>query len=98
LYPHTILQRHNEPGTNASATALFALIGGFAMRVFLGMILGALLLTVGVYLYDSMSTSSVANGQVAQAKRTIVNWDVAATDWEALKLRTRQDWIKLSSK
>jgi hypothetical protein len=78
--------------------ALFALIGGFAMRVFLGMILGALLLTLGVYLYDSMSTSSVANGQVAQANRTIVNWDVAATDWEALKQRTRQDWIKLSSK
>jgi hypothetical protein len=77
---------------------LFALNGGFAMRVFLGMILGALLLTVGVYLYDSMSTSSVANGQVAQVNRTIVNWDVAATDWEALKQRTRQDWIKLSSK
>jgi hypothetical protein len=76
---------------------LFALIGGFAMRVFLGMILGALLLTLGVYVYDSMSTSSVANGQVA-ANRTIVNWDVAATDWEALKVRTKQDWIKLSSK
>ena len=67
------------------------------MRVFLGMILGALLLTAGVYLYDSMSTSSVANGQV-QASRTIVNWDVAATDWEALKLRTKQDWTKISSK
>jgi hypothetical protein len=98
LYPNTILHCRNEPGTNASAPALFALIGGFAMRVFLGMILGAVLLTLGVYLYDSMSTSSVANGQVAQANRTIVNWDVAATDWEALKLRTKQDWIKLSSK
>jgi hypothetical protein len=82
----------------ASIAALFALIGGFVMRVFLGMILGALLLIAGVYLIDSMSTSSVANGQVAQAGRTIVNWDVAATDWEALKLRTRQDWIKISSK
>jgi hypothetical protein len=68
------------------------------MRVFLGMILGALLLGVGVYLYDSMSTSSVANGQVAQSSRTIVNWDVAASNWEALKQRTRQDWIKLSSR
>jgi hypothetical protein len=87
-----------SPGTIASGTALFALIGGFEMRVFLGMILGALLLTAGVYLYDSMSTSSVANGQVAQANHTIVNWDIAATDWEALKLRTKQDWIKISSK
>jgi hypothetical protein len=68
------------------------------MRVFLGMILGALLLVMGVYIHDSMATSTVANGQVAQANRTIVNWDVAATDWNALKLRAHEDWIKLSSK
>ena len=68
------------------------------MRMFLGMILGALLLGTGVYIYDSMQTSSVANGQVAQANRTIVNWDVAATDWNALKLRVQNDWTKLSSK
>ena len=49
------------------------------MRTFFGMILGALLLVAGVYVYDSMNTSSVANGQVAQNSRTIVNWDVAAT-------------------
>jgi hypothetical protein len=70
----------------------------FVMRVFLGMILGALLLTVGVYIRDSMSTSTVASGQVAQAGRTIVNWDVAATDWDALKTRAHDDWIKLSAK
>ncbi len=34
------------------------------MRVFLGMILGALLLVAGVYVYDSMQTSTVASGQV----------------------------------
>jgi hypothetical protein len=68
------------------------------MRVFLGMILGALFLVTGVYIYDSMSTSTVAGGQVAQANRTIVNWDVAATDWNALKARAQHDWIKLSSK
>ena len=68
------------------------------MRVFLGMILGALLLVAGVYITDSMSTSPVANGQTAQANRTIVNWDVAAVDWDAIKLRAHSDWIKLSSK
>jgi hypothetical protein len=68
------------------------------MRVFLGMILGALLLVAGVYIYDSMSTSPVAAGQVAQAGRTIVNWDVAAVDWNALKSRAHDDWIRLSSK
>jgi hypothetical protein len=68
------------------------------MRVFLGMILGAMLLIAGVYTYDSMSTSTVAGGQSAQANRTIVNWDVAASDWNALKLRAHDDWTKLSSK
>jgi hypothetical protein len=69
-----------------------------AMQTFVGMILGALLLIAGVYIYDSMSTSTVANGQVSQASRTIVNWDVAATEWKALKVRAHDDWIKLSSK
>ena len=68
------------------------------MRVFLGMILGALLLVGVVYVTDSMSTSSVANGQVADGNRTIVNWDVAATDWGLLKRRAHDDWIRLSSK
>jgi hypothetical protein len=68
------------------------------MQTFFGMILGALLLVAGVYVYDSQSTSTVANGQSASSHRTIVNWDVAATDWEALKQRTHDDWIKLSSK
>ena len=68
------------------------------MRVFLGMILGALLLVAGVYVYDSMQTSTVANGQVAQNSRTIVNWDVAASNWNALKTRAHDDWIRISSK
>jgi hypothetical protein len=78
------------------------------MQTFLGMILGALLLVCGVYIYDSMRTSSVANGQlangqvadgqVAQANRTIVNWDVAAADWRRLKARAHEDWVRISSK
>ena len=68
------------------------------MRVFLGMILGALLLVAGVYIYDSQSTSTVANGQAASANRTIVNWDVAESDWNLLKRRAHSDWVKLSSK
>ena len=68
------------------------------MRTLFGMILGALMLVGGVYVYDSMQTSSVANGQVAQANRTIVNWDVAAADWKALKTRAHNDWTRISSK
>lgn len=68
------------------------------MRVLLGMILGALLLAVGVYIADSMSTSTVVTGQASQETRAIVNWDVVATDWHALKTRAHDDWVKLSSR
>ena len=68
------------------------------MQTFIGMILGALLLVCGVYVYDSMQTSSVANGQVAQANRTIVNWDVAKSDWDKLQTRAQEGWVKISSK
>jgi type II secretory pathway component PulJ len=72
--------------------------GGTVMQTFVGMILGALLLVCGVYVYDSMQTSSVASGQVAQANRTIVNWDVAKADWDRLKTRTHEEWVKISSR
>ena len=68
------------------------------MQTFYRMRLGAIVLVCGVYIYDSMQTSSVANGQVASANRTIVNWDVAAADWKALKTRAHEDWVKISSK
>lgn len=68
------------------------------MQTFLGMILGALLLVFGVYIYDSIRTSSVANGQVATTNRTIVNWDVASADWDRLKTRAHEDWVRISSK
>jgi hypothetical protein len=77
---------------------LIAVTEGFVMQTFLGMILGALLLVCGVYIYDSMQTSSVANGQVATANRTIVNWDVASADWDRLKTRAHDDWVRISSK
>ena len=95
---HAILCAGKDKGNHRLIPALSALIGEFAMRVFFGMILGALLLVAGVYVYDSQSTSTVASGQAASANRTIVNWDVAATDWNLLKRRAQDDWTKLSSK
>jgi hypothetical protein len=35
---------------------------------------------------------------VALTNRTIVNWDVASADWNALKLRAHHDWTRISSK
>ena len=68
------------------------------MRTFLAMILGALLLAAGVYISDTMRTSSLVNGEVANANRTIVNWDVAKADWDALKARAHDDWLRISSR
>jgi hypothetical protein len=85
-------------GNHHLPAALVAVTGGVAMQTFLGMIFGAVLLVAGVYVYDSMSTSTVANGPVAQSGRTIVNWDVASNDWNAVRTRAHDDWIRLSSK
>ena len=68
------------------------------MQVFVGIILGMLLLVGAVFISDSIQTSSVANGQTAQANRTVVNWDVVADDWHALKTRAHDDWVRISSK
>lgn len=68
------------------------------MRTFFGMILGAILLAAGVYVYDSLQTSSVANGEVAQTNRTIVNWDVVAADWRVVTARAHDDWMRISSR
>jgi hypothetical protein len=68
------------------------------MQVFVGIILGMLLLTGAVFVSDSLQTSSVANGQTAQANRTLVNWDVVAEDWRTLKIRAHEDWVRISSK
>ena len=67
------------------------------MKTLLGMILGALLLVVGVYIHDSMQTSP-ASGDAAQANRTIVNWDVAKAEWDALVDRAHKDWVRISAK
>ena len=68
------------------------------MQLILGMILGAVLLIAGVYISDSQSTSTVANGQNANTSKTLVNWDVAEADWHIVKTRAHEDWIKLSSR
>ena len=68
------------------------------MQTFLGMILGALLLTGAVYIRDTMVTSSVANGQAAQSVQPLVNWEVANSDWNAMKARAHDDWVRLSSR
>ena len=68
------------------------------MRVFLGMILGAVLTILGAYLFDHLATGPAATaGESTTAARTMVNWDVVGRNWQSLKLQVNQGWTKLSS-
>jgi hypothetical protein len=68
------------------------------MQAILGIILGAVLVIGGAYIYDSAQTSELASGPTAKTNRTLVNWDVVADDWHALKTRAHDDWVRISSK
>jgi hypothetical protein len=67
------------------------------MRTLLGMILGCLLTIGVVYARDSIATSDVAAGASSDTSRTIVNWDVAASEWGQVKDRANAAWLKLKS-
>lgn len=67
------------------------------MRTFLGMILGCLLTVGAVYIHDSMTTSTVASGALADSSRQIVNWDVAASEWGQVKENVHTTWLKLKA-
>jgi hypothetical protein len=65
------------------------------MRVFLGMILGAILTIFGAYLIDSYNTDP--NASTAQIERRMVNWDVVDRNWQSFKSRVQTEWTRLSS-
>jgi hypothetical protein len=65
------------------------------MRVFLGMILGAILTISGAYLIDSYNAGP--NTTAAQAENRMVNWDVADRNWQSFKSRVQSEWTRLSS-
>ncbi len=68
------------------------------MRVFLGIILGAILTVAGAYAYDSMNTSATAAGPAAATHRTMVNWDVVEANWARFKTRARDGWDKIAQR
>ena len=68
-----------------------------AMRVLLGIILGAVLTVGGAYLYDSHHAAEAASAP-ASAQRPLVNWDVVAVKWDHLTTRARSEWNRIASK
>jgi hypothetical protein len=75
------------------------------MRLFLGMVLGALLTVAVAFIHDTVVTSSVAAGATATDRQTIVNWNVVRSsarglgaNLRELDSRVREGWNKLSER
>jgi len=67
------------------------------MRVLLGIILGALLLIGGAYVYDSHNAMVALNDPASAQHRPLVNWDVVSQKWDRLAARARAEWNRLAS-
>ncbi|MBI4273296.1 MAG: hypothetical protein HY659_01160 [Rhizobiales bacterium] len=65
------------------------------MRMFLGIILGAVLTVALAYAYDLRAVSSTT-GSTANEQRTMVNWDVVESNWREIKARARESWARLA--
>jgi hypothetical protein len=70
------------------------------MRVFFGMILGALFLTGVVFIADTWRTGPAGTTGSSQpaVHRTMVNWDVVGENLRILGDRTRAAWDALTRK
>ena len=63
------------------------------MRVFLGMILGAILTIVGAFSYDVLSGKTISTDSTTMAandERPMVNWDVVNKNWQNLETNLRE--------
>ena len=67
------------------------------MRTLFGIILGSLLTIAVFYVHDSMVASTGGSPETSSMSKTIVNWDVAASDWGLLKELARTTWLKLTA-
>lgn len=66
------------------------------MRTFLGIILGCLLTIAGLYIHDTMVTSTVASGASTAQGVQIVNWDAASHEWGRVKAEVHTAWVRLT--
>jgi hypothetical protein len=65
------------------------------MRVLFGMILGALLLVGGAYMYDSHNALDAVNTP-ATAQKPLVNWDIVSVKWQYVSERARTEWSRIA--
>jgi hypothetical protein len=62
------------------------------MRTFVGIILGCLLTVAAAYIHDTTYARGGANGSNA-----IVNWEVAAREWNLFKQEVETAWLKMQT-
>jgi hypothetical protein len=62
------------------------------MRTFVGMIFGCLLTVAAAYIHDT----TVAKGG-ADVSNALVNWDVAAREWDRVKDGIHTAWLKVQT-
>ena len=68
--------------------------GDGEMRLFLGIILGAALTILGAYISDSLTTGPALTSAPTTQQRTMVNWDVVGDNWQHVRNRVQDEWIK----
>jgi hypothetical protein len=67
------------------------------MRLFIGMILGALL-TIGItYVADTATIGAPGSEIRTTQQRPVVNWDVVAVNWHDFTSRVRHAWNRLQT-
>jgi hypothetical protein len=94
-------------GTKNRCAAFWAygLNGSLFMRVFFGMILGAMLTLGLAFVHDNWrsdpttaTTTTTGSASPTTAHRNMVNWDVVDDNWRAFRQRMQATWAALSQK
>lgn len=62
------------------------------MRTFVGIVLGCLLTIAAAYIHDTTVAKGGADGSDA-----LVNWDVAAREWDRVKQGVNTAWQKMQT-
>lgn len=69
------------------------------MRVFIGMIFGALLTITAAFVHDTWATGpSATDGSGTLTQRNMVNWEIVDDNWRSVREHARQAWTTLSHK
>jgi hypothetical protein len=68
--------------------------GDDEMRLLLGIIVGAALTISVAYISDSLTNGPALTSTPTTQQRTMVNWDVVGDNWQYVRNRIQDEWIK----